>query len=388
MALRDEYKRDVKVSGSGRGVDLAKHIKTKVAGNIGKIAYVTASGRWESEAYWLNFWNKPGRDMVDMLIESLMGRTNEEIRLIKKPFRGVQGDDSLKHFLERELEQYSSRAAILLALQEQKQEENDEWPPLLVERDVDEFHRALGTVPPDSSTIQRLCVTRNDSHLRKCLKAYEGKYGSDLAKTIIQQSQLTMVSPINHFAVAESILTISKSQMAAHILNGVINRPARDALLLHHALMRMHPPSKEPGASQTTAHNALSLAAGCDSVVQEISRVSVVIDAFVRTAPAARIDLDPLSRDLLSLRTDLQNFAKNSKAISQAISPKLGKQLGNVSRSLYNLVVFIRENIERRNEEAGKAGWVWTKKEKIAAFRSLLEVHKGALEIVLNNVYL
>lgn len=39
--------------------------------------------------------------------------------------------------------------------------------------------------------------------------------------------------------------------MIAHILNGVINRPSRDAMLLHHALMDLIDPSSSPRSSQT-----------------------------------------------------------------------------------------------------------------------------------------
>lgn len=39
-------------------------------------------------------------------------------------------------------------------------------------------------------------------------------------------------------------LTVEQGEVIAHILNGVINRPARDAMLLHHALMDLIEPSQ------------------------------------------------------------------------------------------------------------------------------------------------
>jgi hypothetical protein len=54
LELRSEYKRHCKVQ--GRGINIAKHIKLKTSGNFGKIAYVTALGRYEAEGYWANYW--------------------------------------------------------------------------------------------------------------------------------------------------------------------------------------------------------------------------------------------------------------------------------------------------------------------------------------------
>jgi hypothetical protein len=54
LELRSEYKRHCKVQ--GRGINIAKHIKLKTSGNFGKIAYVTALGKYEAEGYWANYW--------------------------------------------------------------------------------------------------------------------------------------------------------------------------------------------------------------------------------------------------------------------------------------------------------------------------------------------
>jgi RecB family exonuclease len=47
----------------------------------------------------------------------------------------------------------------------------------------------------------------------------------------------------------------TQGEVIAHILNGVINRPARDAMLLHHALMDLiEPPA--PSAKVTASSSA------------------------------------------------------------------------------------------------------------------------------------
>ena len=81
LMLRTEYKKHMKAQ--GKGVNIAKHIKMKITGSLGKVAYATALGRWESEAHWANFWYQSNTSRRELLIESLMGRTNSEIMKIK-----------------------------------------------------------------------------------------------------------------------------------------------------------------------------------------------------------------------------------------------------------------------------------------------------------------
>ena len=81
LMLRTEYKKHMKAQ--GKGVNIAKHIKMKITGNLGKVAYATALGRWESEAHWANFWYQSNTSRRELLIESLMGRNNSEIMKIK-----------------------------------------------------------------------------------------------------------------------------------------------------------------------------------------------------------------------------------------------------------------------------------------------------------------
>ncbi|CAG8164581.1 unnamed protein product [Penicillium nalgiovense] len=63
-----------------------------------------------------------------------------------------------------------------------------------------------------------IIVLRSDSHLREVLRAYEDNYGHNFTRAMISKSRNL---------VGETL---------AHILNGAINRPMRDALLLHQAL--------------------------------------------------------------------------------------------------------------------------------------------------------
>ena len=51
-----------------------------------------------------------------------------------------------------------------------------------------------------------------------------------------------------------------QGEVIAHILNGVINRPSRDAMLLHHALMDLIEPASTSTSSSTSKDKSSSSA--------------------------------------------------------------------------------------------------------------------------------
>lgn len=108
LSLRKEYKKQVKIQ--GKGINLSKHLKLKFppsSTNFGKAAYVTSLGRWESEGYWANFWYQSASSRRELLIESLMGRSNAEIREIKDSFKDKRYSDSLTRCMEVRSDQYN-----------------------------------------------------------------------------------------------------------------------------------------------------------------------------------------------------------------------------------------------------------------------------------------
>ncbi|KAL2808406.1 hypothetical protein BJX63DRAFT_36837 [Aspergillus granulosus] len=217
LDLRKEYKNHVKIS--GKGVNLAKHIRVKLGnGSLGKVCYATALGRWESEAFWANCYYQSGSSRRELLIESLFGRSNGEIREIKESFKDSRYTNSLEKCMKAELKADKFRTAVLLALEESRQSERDAVDPDLVHRDVQALHAALVSRNGGETAMIYIIVRRSDSHLREVLRAYEKIYQRNFAREMIQKSQNL---------VGETL---------AHILNGAINRPMRDALLLHQAL--------------------------------------------------------------------------------------------------------------------------------------------------------
>ncbi|KAL4773696.1 hypothetical protein BDW60DRAFT_184290 [Aspergillus nidulans var. acristatus] len=217
LDLRKEYKKHVKIH--GKGVNLAKHIRVKLGNSaFGKVCYATALGRWESEAFWANCYYQSGSSRRELLIESLFGRSNGEMREIKESFKDSRYLDSLEKCMKAELKADKFRTAVLLALEEGRQSERDPIDAELVHRDVQALHAALVSRNGGETAMIYIIVRRSDSHLREVLRAYDKIYQRNFAREMIQKSQNL---------VGETL---------AHILNGAINRPMRDALLLHQAL--------------------------------------------------------------------------------------------------------------------------------------------------------
>ncbi|KAK8122526.1 Annexin A7 [Apiospora sp. TS-2023a] len=227
MNLRIEYKRLVKTGAERKGVNIAKHIRARLKDEdplLMKACYTCALGQWEGEAYWANFWYQGDKTRRELLIESIMGRTNHEIRQIKDGFSDKKYRDSLSQCMKTELKEDKFKKAIIMVLEERRMEEYDEYGrPLpvdrhMVEDDVHDLRKAVKSEKGGETAMIQIVVMRSDSHLRDVLKMYERTYKSNFARDALKKSGNLV------------------GELLAHILNGVINKPVRDALLLNHAL--------------------------------------------------------------------------------------------------------------------------------------------------------
>ncbi|TVY48823.1 Annexin [Lachnellula occidentalis] len=223
LDLRVEYKRIVKTGSDKKGVNIAKHIKMRLKeedSSLMKACYVCALGKWESEAYWANFWYQGEKSRRELLIESLMGRTNREIRQIKDGFSDKKYSDSLVKCMKTELKEDKFKKAVLLVLDERKMEERPGYglDRDLLEDDVRDLYKAVRSEKGGESAMISIIVVRSDSHLKEVLRAYESTYRANFAREMLKKSGNLV------------------GELLAHILNGVINKPVRDALLVHHAL--------------------------------------------------------------------------------------------------------------------------------------------------------
>lgn len=190
FALRAEYKNHAKVA--GQGINIAKHIKMRISGNLGKVMYATALGRWESEAYFANSYYFSGTVRRELLIESLMGRPNSDIREIKRVFKDKKYDNDLVKCMKAELKADKFRNAILLALEERRALESEGLDFETVQRDVTNLYRAL-TAGSESAMIE-IIVVRSDAHLKEVLAVFQDKYQINFAREMISKSRNLVVS--------------------------------------------------------------------------------------------------------------------------------------------------------------------------------------------------
>ncbi|KAI0119083.1 Annexin [Daldinia grandis] len=227
MELRVEYKRLVKTGPERKGVNVAKHIRVRLKDEepiLMKACYTVALGKWESEAYWANFWYHGDKTRRELLIESLMGRSNYEIAKIKEVFSDKKYRDSLTLCMKTELKEDKFKRAVLTALEEKRMEDVDEYGRRLpinhemVQDDVEALYKAVRSDRGGESAMIQIVVSRSDNHLREVLRLYEKVVGGNFARDALKKSGNLV------------------GELLAHILNGIINKPVRDALLLHHAL--------------------------------------------------------------------------------------------------------------------------------------------------------
>ena len=191
LMLRTEYKKHMKAQ--GKGVNIAKHIKMKLSGNLGKIAYATALGRWESEAHWANFWYQSNTSRRELLIESLMGRTNSEIVKIKDAFSDQRYNNSLEKCMQTELKKDKFRTAVLLALEERRMSDTEKLSIDLVRKDAQDLYRALTSKEGGETAMINIIVVRSDKHLAEVLRVFESQYHKNFAREMIKKSQNLVV---------------------------------------------------------------------------------------------------------------------------------------------------------------------------------------------------
>ena len=191
LMLRTEYKKHMKAQ--GKGVNIAKHIKMKLTGNLGKVAYATALGRWESEAHWANFWYQSNTSRRELLIESLMGRTNSEIVKIKDAFSDQRYNNSLEKCMQTELKKDKFRTAVLLALEERRMLESEKIRIDLVRQDAQNLNKVLTSKEGGETAMINIIVVRSDRHLAEVLRIFEAQYHKNFAREMIKKSQNLVV---------------------------------------------------------------------------------------------------------------------------------------------------------------------------------------------------
>ena len=193
LALREEYKKYAKYQ--GKGINITKQVKTYLPpGAFNKACYATVLGRWESEAYWANFWYQGGGSKNELLIESLMGRPNEEIALIKDGFSDKRYNDSLEKCMRAELKANKFRTCILLALEEKRQDERAFLQVHEVRSDVEALRKSVTAKEGGETAMINIIVRRSDNHLREVLRIYEQSFKKGFTREMLAKSTNLVVS--------------------------------------------------------------------------------------------------------------------------------------------------------------------------------------------------
>ncbi|TQS37891.1 hypothetical protein Golomagni_01618 [Golovinomyces magnicellulatus] len=222
LELRAQYKKLVRTESEKRGSNISKHIKLRLKNlpELMKACYVCSIGQWKSESYWATHGYKNSRNQPQLLIESLLGRTNKDIQMIKKGYRDKKYNDNLTQCLQIELDKSNLKEAVMLVLEETCiEEDSDECVnEELIDADVQELRNAIIQERGGEGNVIKILALRRNTHLREILGVYNTNYGENFAKEILKKWKNTT------------------GELLAHILNGVINAPVRDANLLHHAL--------------------------------------------------------------------------------------------------------------------------------------------------------
>lgn len=201
MDLRTEYKKQVKTP-DHKGVNVAKHIKVRLKEDKSflKACYTTALGRYESEGYWANSYYQGSQSSRELLIEALMGRSNEEIREIKAVFRDKKYSDDLIKCMKMELKEDKFKRAVMRVLEERKMEEpSRQWPVdrYVVDKDVRELYKAVKQERGGETVMIEICVMRSEAHMREVLRVYESTYRANFAREMLRKSTNLVVSPHN-----------------------------------------------------------------------------------------------------------------------------------------------------------------------------------------------
>jgi hypothetical protein len=95
--------------------------------------------------------------------------------------------------MRSELRADKFRVAVLLALEERRQEERDPIDSRLVREDLTDLHRALVSRDGGETAMIHIIVRRSDAHLREVLRAYESVYGHNFARAMIAKSKNLVV---------------------------------------------------------------------------------------------------------------------------------------------------------------------------------------------------
>lgn len=190
-ALRTTYK------AQHQGISLSKHVKSVYPTTtlVNKLLFAIASGPIESEAWFANSWYQKGSVRNELLIEALMGRSNDDIRDIRKAFRDRKyGDGGLVEAVEKELPRDKFRKALLLQLSADRMDEHVRPEMEAVKVDVARLGNILESGRSGGETeLVEIIVSRSERWLKDVAAVYRATYNRGLDRAVMKHSKNLVV---------------------------------------------------------------------------------------------------------------------------------------------------------------------------------------------------
>lgn len=97
------------------------------------------------------------------------------------------------------------RTAVLMVLEERRQEEQDVYPPEYRDRDVDILAKSIRREGGETAMLE-IIVRRSDAHLREVLRVYQDMYGENFARAALKKSGNLVVRHAHHHFHAHTLI--------------------------------------------------------------------------------------------------------------------------------------------------------------------------------------
>lgn len=208
-AIRSNYKQKV-------GKDLISTLIKETSGNLETSLVATALGPDESEAFWANKAISGLGTNETMLTEAIMGKNNLQMNAIKSAYQR-----RYKTSLERDVKgDLSGNTENLFVMALDAQREDDWVQPRheTVIRNVQLLRSATKGLGTDEVQVFLVFTRSNDAHIRAIAQEYERLHKKSLQKLIKEE------------------FSGHQRQALTYIVDGALNKVARDARLLEDAM--------------------------------------------------------------------------------------------------------------------------------------------------------
>ncbi|OWZ08401.1 Annexin protein [Phytophthora megakarya] len=219
------------------GQTLREQVKSETSGNFGYLLQLISFPIHQAEAY-IVFHAMKGVGTSDHLLYSvLMGRTNEEISVLKKTYYEMY-DSDLNVAITDEISG-DFLAAITKALQEPMVEYKPSFHTKeKAEEDAELIYKAgEGKWGTDDKSFIKVLLASPPEHLRNIDAAYQAKHGHDLVYAIESEFSGSASASLTYFVR----ISLNAWPFIAEHIEGTMAGIGTDSTALSAAIVRYHP---------------------------------------------------------------------------------------------------------------------------------------------------